>query len=92
LDEYLLAINWSGFKILRRFSHFATVINYYPLSDAALRQRAFKELEDRLGTHIAMFLVNLPLADFLCRRAAICASNRHPGRLFAFLCAKGNTQ
>lgn len=78
LQDYLDALRAAGFRLRRVLNPFASDVNLFPDSQAALRQRLARKL--RLP-----FFANLVPASAL---AALGALHRQPGRLYTFVAVR----
>ncbi len=89
LKDYTSALESSGFKILKCFAPFATVINHFPTSNAEVKNWLFQGMNNRLGRVFSSALIAIPLAESFYRYRLSHSCNS-PGRLYSFLCRKEN--
>jgi len=84
---YVDCFKQAGFKILKIFRTYNTVINYYPLKDIEFDQLFLKFLKNKVGSSIAS---NLVLNKFIKKlyRKHLSKVIRTPGRPYSFLCRK----
>lgn len=92
LEQYLSAIENSGFRILKVLGPFDTVINYYPMSDHEWYETCIRPLVRRIG-YIPVILLTSQrhvVGRFLLRQLAmrLSASINTPGRMYSFVAEK----
>ncbi len=87
LEVYKAAFELSGFKLMRVFAPFDTVINHFPVSNNEIKDWLHKSLTQKLNPSLASILVHLPLMEDLFR-SRLSSSCNTPGRLYSFLASK----
>jgi len=84
LKDYILALEQSGFKVLKCLAPFDTAINHFPTSNAQVKDEMFQILERKLGKVAASVLTKFyPTESFY--RYRLSRSCNSPGRLYSFL-------
>jgi ubiquinone/menaquinone biosynthesis C-methylase UbiE len=87
-SEYLLALEGAGFKLKKLLLSWDSVINYYPMTDAILKQNLYKSLRDKVGP-LSGFFSKLPGLVELYKRIKS-YKDRTPGRMISFVAKKKN--
>ncbi|XWK85978.1 MAG: class I SAM-dependent methyltransferase [Phormidium sp.] len=88
LEDYISKFKESGFKVLKYFAPFDTVINHFPVSNDDLKNWLFKSIERKLGRVAASILIKIYYTEMLYRHW-LSSSWEAPGRVYSFLCVKG---
>ena len=91
LEDYLLAIEQSGIKILKLLAPFDTVINHFPLSNTDLKNSLVEGLTKKVGTLPTKLISKLPFIDNIYRYY-LSKNCNYPGRLYSFLGSKQETK
>ncbi|WP_138503320.1 class I SAM-dependent methyltransferase [Nostoc sp. PA-18-2419] len=87
LNVYISNFKNSGFKILKNFTAFSTVINHFPTSNIELMDYLFQPLKKILGKKIASVIIKFYPIEILYRYL-LSYFYKYPGRLYSFLCIK----
>lgn len=85
LEDYISALEQSGFKVLKCQAPFDTVINHFPTSNAEVKNWLFQGMKKKLGKVAASILIKLTFIESFYRYRLSHSCN-FPGRLYSFLC------
>lgn len=86
-QDYISAFEKAGFRLLKCFGPFDTVINHFPTSNAQIKEQLFETLTRKLGTLAASVLSQFVTVERFYRYRLSCSCN-DPGRLYSFACTK----
>ena len=87
LNDYISALEQSGFKVHKCLAPFDTVINHFPTSNAQVKDWLFQILERKLGKVATSVLTKFSPVEKVYRYR-LSRSCNSPGRLYSFLCIK----
>jgi ubiquinone/menaquinone biosynthesis C-methylase UbiE len=87
--HYQRNLRQAGLAIVMTMAPMDNVINHFPVSNAEVQQGMIDRLTARLGGRLGRAIANQPLIEKAYRRYQS-RRNQSPGRVYSFLCRKGD--